>query len=113
MTFCRARALHVKAGQTKRAAHNKCTGSQPTPGLPWNQRPKVNENGRSHTERNNVGERVELNAKLTGGSGQTGRIAVQPVQNVGQNDENRRIQIVAVKSRNDEKKPADEIPRRK
>src|SRR5215471_9776378 len=76
MTFGGTCTLYIKARQPQRAAHNIRTGRQPTPGSPRYQRPKVNQNCRRHAERNDVGQGVELNTELTGGAGQTRRIAI-------------------------------------
>src|SRR4030095_839863 len=112
MTLGGTCTLDIEARQPQRATHNKCTSRQPAPSSPRNQRPKVNENCRGHAERNDVGQGVELNTELTGGSGQTRRVAIQSVENVGQDDEKRRRHIVPVESRNDGKKAADQIARR-
>src|SRR5262249_55445894 len=98
MTFGGTCTLDIEARQPQGTAHNICTGGQPTPCSPWHQRPKVNENCWGHAERNDIRQRVELNPELTGGSGKTRRVAIQPVENVGKYDENRRRQIVTVES---------------
>ncbi len=69
MALRRSFGLDIETRQPQRAADDVESRRQPSPISPRNQCPEINQDRRRYAERNDVGQRIELYAKLAGGIG--------------------------------------------
>ena len=82
--------LDVEAGEPHRGGCHEDEPRRPSQTPERVESPRERQNGRRETERNHIGQRVELEAELARGAGHARNPAVEHVQHDGDADEGRR-----------------------